>query len=332
MNPVLRCLCLQIRILTLTANRNELLSIDSNVLVWGLVMVWLAGIGRYWDAPLEPFFMRSGLPSLIYIFVLGAFLWMFIFLLRPANWSYMRLVTYISMTAVPAFLYAIPFERMYGVDKGAEYNAIALVVVATWRVLMLGNYLVRVSNLNVFCVLVAVLLPLMTIVSVLMGLHKTVDAIATMGGIRDRRHVVQLDEKDAVAHFTKQTEYKAFDVIVDGQPIQFEERRLHTYRGRTHVVYVQDGSSPLPPGFKEVALTDPEYNPMDPTLAVAYPVEKICEQGVVPVFWGFVVAVIYGWFIRKDEEPVIKKTEEAIETVDEADAKIQPTEDVNNQP
>ncbi len=317
MNPIVRCLCLQLRILTLTANKNELLTMDGDVLLWGLVMVWLAGIGRYWDAPLEPFFMRSGLPSLIYIFVLGAFLWMFIFLLRPANWSYVRLVTYISMTAPPAFIYAIPFERMYGVDKGAEYNAIALVVVAVWRVLMLGNYLVRVSNLNVFCVLVAVLLPLMTIVTVLMGLHKTVDLVATMGGIRDRRHVVQLDEKDAIANFTEQKEYKPFDVMVDGKPIQFEERRLHTYRGRKHVVYVQNGKNPLPPGFKVVELTDPEYNPMDPALAVAYPVERICAQGVVPVFWGFVVAALYGWFIRKDKEPVGDK--------------IATVEDVNNQ-
>ncbi|MDZ4837608.1 MAG: hypothetical protein SGJ27_27805 [Candidatus Melainabacteria bacterium] len=324
MKWLMRCLYLQFRILTLTANKRELLSLDNQVFMWGLLMVWLAGLGRYWDAPLEPLFMRSGLPSLIYIWVLGSFLWMFIWLLRPANWSYMRLVTYISMTGVPAFLYAIPFERMYGTDRAAECNATVLVVVASWRVLMLANYLVRVSNLNILSITMALLLPLMTIVSVLMGLHKLTDVVSTMGGIRDRRHVVQIDEKEAIANFKEPLGSEPFDIIVGGRTIRFDRMRLHTFRGRTHVVYVQDPDDPIPPGFKVVDATDPEFTEMHPILAVTYPIEKFCEQGLMPVFWGFIVAVLYAWFGRPKEESVSK-----IEAVEE---KIEPAEDVNNQP
>lgn len=346
MKWLMRCLYLQFRILTLTANKKELLSLDNDVFMWGLVMVWFAGLGRYWDAPLEPFFMRSGLPSLIYIFVLGAFLWMFIWLLRPSNWSYMRLVTYISMTGVPAFLYAIPFERMYGVERGAECNATVLVVVASWRVLMLGNYLVRVSSLNVLSVTVALLLPLMTVVSVLMSMHKLVDVVNMMGGLR-LRTVVQIDEKEAIAKFKEQApiaipepddstprtfEYyeslrkkRQIKVVVDGKVLAFESAHLHMFRGRKHIVYVQDADQPLPPGFKEVKANDPEYVPMHPILAVTYPVEQFCSKGLLPVFVGFLTAILYGWLIKpKEEEPVAK-----LEAVEE---KVEAVEDVNNQP
>lgn len=338
MNWLMRCLYLQFRILTLTANKKELLSLDTNVFIWGLATVWIAGLGRYWDAPMEPFFMRSGLPSVIYIFVLAAFLWMFIWVLRPSNWSYMRLVTFISMTGMPAFLYAIPFERMYGIDRAAECNAMVLVVVATWRVLMLANYLVRVSNLNIFSVTCALLLPLMTIVTVLMSMHKLVEVVEVMGGFRGR-HVVQIDEKDAVAKYLAneksegsnqggavnqtsltnqrlsyepakenesfgtwiETERKPVIVVVDGKEIEFETARLHTFRGRQHIVYLQNQEHPLPPGFKEVKPTDPEYNPMPPILAVTYPVEQFCSQGLLPVFLGFLTSVLYGWFAKPRE-------------------------------
>lgn len=316
MNWLKRCLYLQFRILTLTANKKELLSLDRNVLLWGLVMVWIAGLGRYWDAPLEPVFMRSGLPSLIYIFVLGAFLYMFIFLLCPANWSYWRLVTLISMTAPPAFLYAIPFERLYGPDQGAQCNAMVLMVVASWRVLMLGNYLVRTANLNVACVAMAVLLPLMTIVSVLMGMNRLLETVATMGGIRQQR-VVMIDKKaeeEAISKFPEtemkdEEKRKARGNVVtrenmdDFYPKVPSYPRLHTYRGRQHIVYLQyreDGQ--VPPGFKEVDVNDPEYNPMSPILAIVTPLEEFCEQGLAPVFLGFVVAALYGWLFRRKME------------------------------
>lgn len=345
MKWLLRCLYLQFRILTLTANRKELLSLDTDVLWWGLLMVWFAGLGRYWDNPMESEFLRTGFPSLIYIWVLGAFLWMFIFLLRPANWSYLRLVTFISMTAVPAFLYAIPFERMYGFEQAAEYNAIALVVVATWRVLMLGNYLLRTTNLNILCVLSALLLPLMTIVFGLMATQRLEQTIGMMGGIR--RHVVQVDEKEALEKYAIEQENKpaeqlakpetpaqtsiasttvhewpepeiAIERMENGKKIHLEEPTLHTYKGRQHLIYAQDGDEPVPSGFKEVDMNDPEYSPVPPIVAILVPLEEICTKGLVPVFLCFVISAIYGWFIRRDEDLVVDK--------------IAPVQDVNSQP
>jgi hypothetical protein len=335
-----RCLYLQFRILTLTANKQDMLSLDKGALVWGLVTVWVAGIGRYWDAPMEPMIMRSGAPSVIYIFVLAAFLWLLIYLLRPANWSYMRLVTYISLTGMPAFIYAIPFERIYGVERGAEYNAMALVVVASWRVLMLFNYLVRVSKLNILSVAFALLLPLMVIVSTLMSFNRLGEVVEMMGGIRTR-YVVQSDEKAAIANFPeieKQQELererqkaasnsnnpisngnpayrnaqssstigliperKPIIVNVEGKPVEFESARKHTFRGREHVVYALNYQHPIPKGFREVERTDPEYNSVDPVLAVTYPVAKFMEMGLLPVFLGFLAAVLYGWLKPKPE-------------------------------
>jgi hypothetical protein len=51
----------------------------------------------------------------VYVFVLALVLWLFVAPLRPRHWSY-RNVLFIGLTAAPAFLYAIPVERMMSLD------------------------------------------------------------------------------------------------------------------------------------------------------------------------------------------------------------------------
>ncbi len=302
----IRCCRLQLKILTLTATKEDLLSLDKDALLWGLLMVWLAGIGRFWDDPTAELFQRSGLPSLIYIWVLALFLWIFILFLRPKNWSYLRLVTFISMTGMPAFLYAIPLEKMMSEYEAADGNAMLLIIVACWRVLMLANYLIRVTGLNIFCVTVALLLPLMTIVDILITtgtLEETVDA---MGGMR-LVCLVPIDEASALAKYDKDME-ASFDLVVDGKPFTLGRPRYTNNHGRRHLVFYYYGNynrenNVIPDGFKQIDAGDPEYLSPAPLLAFLSPLRDFCFLGWLPMFGCFVIAVIYGWIFK----PKIKK-------------------------
>ncbi len=62
------CWKLQWKILTLTATREDFLNMKAAVLPWGLFFTLMAGIGRAWDDSSAELIMRSGLPSVAYIF------------------------------------------------------------------------------------------------------------------------------------------------------------------------------------------------------------------------------------------------------------------------
>ncbi|MBX9725428.1 MAG: hypothetical protein K2X81_28785, partial [Candidatus Obscuribacterales bacterium] len=89
---LLKCWQTQLKLLSFRLSTEQLLSLGENEFYWGLFWVWLAGVGRAWDDPHAEIFKKSGLPSVIYIFVLALFLWIFIAPLKPANWSLKRLI------------------------------------------------------------------------------------------------------------------------------------------------------------------------------------------------------------------------------------------------
>jgi hypothetical protein len=152
------------RLLTFRLSHEEFLQLDRRHLVFGLGATWLAGIGRYWDHPDAHLLQYAGLGSVIYVAVLSLFLWLLIWPLKPANWGYVPVLTFVTLTAPPALLYAIPVERFMELDEAQRANLWFLLIVASWRVALLLFFLRRSAQLPVFLGFVSALLPLALIV------------------------------------------------------------------------------------------------------------------------------------------------------------------------
>lgn len=146
---------------------------------------WLCGIGRYWDNPKAELWQYLGLGSVAYIFILSLILWIVILPLKPLNWSYKNVLLFVSLTAPPAILYAIPVERFMPLESAQLANVCFLAVVAIWRVALLLKYLKNVAGLSGLCVLVATLLPLTLIVSGLSALNLEHVVFKIMAGLED---------------------------------------------------------------------------------------------------------------------------------------------------
>ena len=153
-------------------------------LAWGLLTAWLAGIGRYWDHPNAGAWQYAGLGSLAYVLVLAFFLWAIVAPLRPRNWSYTGVLIFVTLTSLPALLYAIPVEKVMALETAQAVNVIFLAVVATWRVALLIVFLKRAAGLGPTRVAVAALLPLTVIVTALTVLNLEKAVFEIMGGNR----------------------------------------------------------------------------------------------------------------------------------------------------
>jgi hypothetical protein len=153
-----------VRLLTFRLSHDEFVRLDRRHLALGLGATWLAGIGRYWDHPDAHVLQYAGLGSVIYVAVLSLFLWLLIWPLRPASWGYVRVLTFVTLTAPPALLYAIPVERFMPLEEAQTANLWFLLVVASWRVALLLFFLCRVAKLHPLLAVVASLLPLALII------------------------------------------------------------------------------------------------------------------------------------------------------------------------
>ncbi|MES1242625.1 MAG: hypothetical protein ABUT39_13505 [Acidobacteriota bacterium] len=160
-------------------------------LAFGLLATWLAGIGRYWDNPRAEIWQTLGLGSVAYVFVLAAILWLMLAPLRPRNWTYRNVLLFVTLTAPPAFLYAIPVEMFLSADGARTANAWLLAVVASWRVALFAVFLHRTGGLNPLATGVATLLPLAVIVVALALLNLEHVVFNLMGGIRPEQRSAQ---------------------------------------------------------------------------------------------------------------------------------------------
>lgn len=174
-----------IRLLTFRLTREEFLQFDHRHLIFGLACTWAVGIGRWWDDPGAHLLQHLGIGSVIYVFVLSFLLWLVIWPFRPEGWSYRHVLTFVSLTAPPAILYAIPVERLSSLENARSYNLLFLGTVATWRVVLLFFYLGRYARLNAFSILVAGLLPVTFIIVTLTTLNLERAVFNAMGGLRD---------------------------------------------------------------------------------------------------------------------------------------------------
>ena len=171
------------RLLFFRASPAELEKIGWRHFVIGLLCTWIVGMGRYWDNPRVGLLQHLGVGSVIYIFVLSPFMWLVIWPLRPRNWTYFKVLTFISLVSPPAALYAIPVENVAGLKLANTINAWLLAIVATWRVALLIFYIRRSGELRGLSTLVATCLPLTIIVVALAILNLERVVFNFMGGL-----------------------------------------------------------------------------------------------------------------------------------------------------
>ena len=60
------------------------------------------------------------------MFVLSAFLWLIVAPLRPRNWSFIGVLIFVTLTSLPALLYAIPVEKFMSLENAQTANVIFL--------------------------------------------------------------------------------------------------------------------------------------------------------------------------------------------------------------
>ena len=143
---------------------------------FGLCMTWMAGIGRYWDRDDAQIWQTMGFGSLAYVCCFALLLWLLVAPLGPTNWSYRKVLLFVTLTSPPALLYAIPVEALVTPSVAAALNTGFLAAVAAWRVALLVVFVKQVAGLNGRKLTVATLLPLALIVDVLaiLGLEHVV--------------------------------------------------------------------------------------------------------------------------------------------------------------
>jgi len=175
----------QLRVLSLRFTRDDLEALGPRHLAYGLLVTWAVGIGRYWDHP-DPYLLQSlGLGSLAVMCGLVLLLYLLLLPLRPARWSLGHLFTFVTLTALPALLYAIPVERFMTLADARMVNVWFLAAVALWRVLMLGRYLAQWTDLSGPVLIAALLLPLALVVALLTLLNLEQAVFDVMSGLRE---------------------------------------------------------------------------------------------------------------------------------------------------
>lgn len=173
------------RLLTFKLTRDEMLSFNKQHLIAGVIGTWIVGMGRYWDDEGASLLQHLGLGSVIYIFVLAAFIWLIVKPFVVDNWTYFTVLSFISLTSFPAILYAIPVERMVSIDAARTLNVWFLAIVAGWRLALLYFFLQRFTRLSIANIITITMMPICLIIATLtaLNLHRVVFNI--MGGFRE---------------------------------------------------------------------------------------------------------------------------------------------------
>lgn len=175
----------QFRVLTFRAPSSAVSEHPRAYLVFGLITAWAAGIGRYWDNPRASAAQHYGVGSVVYVPILAWLLWFVAAPLAARKLTYFRTLVFVSLTSLPAVLYAIPVEQFLAPGAARAANAWFLGVVAAWRVALLVAFLRAAAGIRGFGLWVAVLYPLVFVVAVLALLNLERAAFDIMSGIRN---------------------------------------------------------------------------------------------------------------------------------------------------
>ena len=178
------------RLLTFRSSEEELHRLNYRHLGFGLICTWLVGMGRWWEDPKASFLQHLGVGSIIYVFVLALFLWLVLWPLTPPHWSFLNVLIFVTLTAPPALLYAIPVRHGLSLQTAQTVRLWLLATVAGWRVALLIFYLRRGAGLAGFRWVLAGLYPLLFIVFTLTALNLEKVVFDIMGGIHESDRTV----------------------------------------------------------------------------------------------------------------------------------------------
>ncbi len=173
------------RLLTFRTKEADWQSFDWKLLSAGLVLTWLAGVGRYWDDPRAELLQNLGLGSVTYVFVLALLLWIILKPLDTDRFTYFHILTFVCLTSPPALLYAIPVEMWMSLEDANMVNLIFLGLVALWRLALYTFYVIRFGSLGWLGTIACVATPLAVILLTLTALNLNDVIVNVMGGIRE---------------------------------------------------------------------------------------------------------------------------------------------------
>ncbi len=186
----MKILSTTVRLLTFRSGEEELQALNYRHLIFGLICTWLVGVGRWWEDPNASFLQHLGIGSVIYVFVLTFFLWLVLWPLTPPHWSFLNILIFVTLTAPPAILYAIPVRHGLALQTAQTVRLWFLAIVAGWRVALLTFYLRRGTGLDGFRWVLATLFPLLFIVFTLTVLNLEKVIFNIMSGIRESDRTV----------------------------------------------------------------------------------------------------------------------------------------------
>ena len=176
---------LWLRLLTFRARYEDFESLGHRHLFAGLVACWIVGMGRYWDDSRATALQHTGVGSVIYVFGLSALLWVIVKPMSPTHFSYLGILTFVTMTSPPAALYAIPVEKWMSLEDANLTNLRFLEVVALWRLSLWIWYMRRWGQFTAWMMCVGAAMPLAIILLTLMELNLHHVVFNIMGGIRE---------------------------------------------------------------------------------------------------------------------------------------------------
>jgi hypothetical protein len=185
------------KILSLQFSKEDIFKLNNWYLIIGLIATWIVGMGRYWDNPRANIWQHLGVGSVVYIFVLSAFIWLIVLPFKLEKWSYFRLLTFISLCSIPAILYAIPVEKFMNIHTAKSVNAYFLGIVAIWRIMLLFRFLKQLDNLSIDEIMTCVFLPIVLIINTLAILNLEHVVFNIMSGndatsVNDRAYIIVL--------------------------------------------------------------------------------------------------------------------------------------------
>jgi hypothetical protein len=190
-----------IRIIAFRATHEELRNLGYSDLALGLLLTWLVGVCRWWEDPGASLSLRLGVGSVVYVFALSLLLWAIIWpVSRNARPSYRNVLTFICLTAPPAFLYAVPVRTLYDLPTSQQFRVWCLAIISIWRVALLAFYLIRRVRLSYISAANVTLFPLTIIVVTLSILNLERVVLNIMGGI-DPANITVNDEAYSVLIF-----------------------------------------------------------------------------------------------------------------------------------
>jgi hypothetical protein len=188
----------QFRLLTFRSAGDIWVRGRQRAMIWGFMTTWLAGVGRYWDHPDAWWWQYAGLGSVVYVFVLAGIITALVKPLCVGRFEYRDVLLFLTLTSLPALLYATPVERFLHVDTALAANVWFLAVVAIWRVGLYMAFLGSYARLRGFRLIVATMSPLVAVIVVLSVLNLEQAVFNIMAGIGGAR----TEGRDAQYGFT----------------------------------------------------------------------------------------------------------------------------------